>query len=70
MKYQSRPLSEMVSGRLFLFARIYSRGLVLDSSTYYGLRTAATMPSVLIAFESAVRTLAFLYAYPAICAWE
>jgi hypothetical protein len=28
------------------------------------------MPSVLIAFESAVRTLAFLYVYPAICAWE
>ena len=29
-----------------------------------------TMPSVLIVFESAVRTLGFLYAYPAICAWE
>jgi hypothetical protein len=28
------------------------------------------MPSVLIVFESAVRTLGFLYAYPAICAWE
>ena len=50
---------------------------LLDAENLYFMRVPKfvvmnirTMPSVLIAFENAVRTLTFLYAYSAICVWE